>query len=97
MHIPCNLEGISWDEYRGNSQKGKDGIVKVKVKLELNLVRNAKSIKKRNYRHVGKKKKIEENALPCHGMVGLVTINVAVLLILSLFTMVISLPAPLKP
>lgn len=42
----------------------KDGTVKVKVQLELNLVRNAKNSKKRIYRHVGQKRKIEENALP---------------------------------
>lgn len=42
---------------------GKDVITNVKVQLELYLVSNAKSSKKRVHRHVGQKRKIDENAL----------------------------------
>lgn len=42
----------------------RNGIVKVKVQLELNFLRNAKNSKKRIYSHVGQKSKIEENTFP---------------------------------
>lgn len=50
MCMPCNLGCISWDEYRDNSQIGKDGIAKVKVQLELNLATYAKISKRRIHR-----------------------------------------------
>ncbi|KFR01676.1 hypothetical protein Y956_12986, partial [Nipponia nippon] len=55
---------VSWEEYRDAARLCKDGIRKVKARLELNLARDARNNKKGFYRHINQKKKVKENVPP---------------------------------
>jgi len=47
-----------------------DGVSKTKVKLELNLARNAKNNEKVFYRYVNQKRKVKESAPPLMSKAG---------------------------
>lgn len=54
---------VSLEGYRDTAWMCMDGMTKADVQLELNLARDAKN-KKGFYRHIGQKRKIEENVPP---------------------------------
>jgi len=52
---------VSWEEYSGAAQLCRDEVRRAKVRLELNLTRDAKKNKKGFYGCVNQKRKVEES------------------------------------
>ncbi|KAJ7425634.1 hypothetical protein BTVI_02330 [Pitangus sulphuratus] len=55
---------VFWEEYRDVVQLCRNGARKAKVKLELNLARDAKNNRKGFYRYVNQKRKVKESVSP---------------------------------
>jgi len=53
---------VAWEEYRDAVQICTDGIRKVKVQMELNLMRNVKNNKKGFFRYTGQNRQAKESA-----------------------------------
>ncbi|PKU32688.1 nedd4-binding protein 2-like 2 [Limosa lapponica baueri] len=60
-HRQFRQEQVSWEEYRDAARLCRDDVRKAKVRLELNLARDAKDNKKGFYRYVNQKRKVEES------------------------------------
>ncbi|KFQ81143.1 hypothetical protein N335_03187, partial [Phaethon lepturus] len=69
MHRQWKQGQVSWEEYRDAARLCRDGVRKDKVKLELNLARDAKNNKKGFYRYVWKRK-VKESISPLVSKTG---------------------------
>jgi len=55
---------VSGEDYRDCAQFCRDGVRKVKARLELNLARDVKNGKKCSYMYVSQKRKVKESVPP---------------------------------
>ena len=55
---------MAWKEYSSAIYTCRDGIMKAKVHVELNLVKDVKNTKKGFYRYAGQKKKTKDSVSP---------------------------------
>ncbi|KFQ86650.1 hypothetical protein N337_07878, partial [Phoenicopterus ruber ruber] len=76
MHKWWTQGQISWEEYRDTAQLSRDGVRKAKVRMELNLARDAKNNKKGFYRFASQERKVKESMPPLMSKTGkLVTMD----------------------
>ncbi|KFM02997.1 hypothetical protein AS27_15497, partial [Aptenodytes forsteri] len=70
MHRQWKQGQVSWEEYRDTAQLCRNGVMKAKARLELNLARDTKNNKKGFYRYVSQKRQVKESVHPMMNMTG---------------------------